>query len=377
MRGDDTEFLRATHRGAPGTGPVVRIVDLFAGCGGLSLGVVEAARAEGRAFQVRLAAEQDGDIRAVYGANFQVVPQRLVSDVTQCFDGRLGASPTKSEKAVMGTVGKRLHFLVGGPPCQGHSTLNNHTRGSDPKNELYLRMVRATELLLPAALLVENVPAIERDGGRVVCRATSALERIGYTVETRVVGVAELGVPQSRSRHVLVATRRGRPNLGAAIETAMTEERDLAWAIGDLEDSENGRMDDPGELSPDNHRRARYLHEHGLFDLPNQQRPPCQRGPHKYKSMYGRLHWDKPAQTITTGFGSPGQGRYLHPSRLRTLTPHEAARIQFFPDWFDFGALPHRRQLARAIGNAVPPKLSFVIARSLLSRQSGTKRSQS
>ena len=78
--------------------------------------------------------------------------------------------------------------------------------------------------------------------------------------------------------------------------------------------------------------------------------------------MYGRLSWTRPAQTITTGFGSPGQGRYLHPSELRTLTPHEAARIQFFPDWYDFSPLKHRNALSRAIGNAVPPKLAFVLA---------------
>jgi DNA (cytosine-5)-methyltransferase 1 len=70
--------------------------------------------------------------------------------------------------------------------------------------------------------------------------------------------------------------------------------------------------------------------------------------------MYGRLHWDRPAQTVTTGFGSMGQGRYVHPSRRRTITPHEAARLQTFPDWFDFGQ-SSRGQLADMIGNAVPP----------------------
>jgi DNA (cytosine-5)-methyltransferase 1 len=77
------------------------------------------------------------------------------------------------------------------------------------------------------------------------------------------------------------------------------------------------------------------------------------------------MRWDEPAQTITSGYGSPGQGRYVHPRRRRTLTPHEAARIQFFPDSFNFGeekCLPGRTQLAVMIGNAVPPKLSYAMA---------------
>ena len=78
------------------------------------------------------------------------------------------------------------------------------------------------------------------------------------------------------------------------------------------------------------------------------------------------MAWDAPAQTITTGFGSPGQGRYLHPSRLRTLSPHEAARLQFFPDWFDFSAAKNRREIAQSIGNAVPPKLAFVLSIAML-----------
>jgi DNA (cytosine-5)-methyltransferase 1 len=81
--------------------------------------------------------------------------------------------------------------------------------------------------------------------------------------------------------------------------------------------------------------------------------------------MYGRLDWKAPAQTITSGYGSMGQGRYVHPDAERTLTPHEAARIQFFPDWFDFGDRD-RTAWATLIGNAVPMKLSYVIALWLL-----------
>ncbi|NEJ83128.1 hypothetical protein GR268_42370, partial [Rhizobium leguminosarum] len=80
-------------------------------------------------------------------------------------------------------------------------------------------------------------------------------------------------------------------------------------------------------------------------------------------------HWDKPAQTITTGFGTPGQGRYIHPMRRRVITPHEAARIQGFPDWFDFappGTDVKRKNLAKWIGDAVHPILGYAVALSAL-----------
>jgi DNA (cytosine-5)-methyltransferase 1 len=140
----------------------------------------------------------------------------------------------------------------------------------------------------------------------------------------------------------------------------------LRWAIGDLR--VGGELFDSAPvLSSENAVRADWLLKHDAYDLPNDKRPPCHRDPsHKYKSMYGRLDWSKPAQTITTGFGSPGQGRYLHPDEARTLTPHEAARLQFFPDWFEFSSVTKRNRLQEMIGNAVPPKLGFSVAVELL-----------
>ena len=111
----------------------------------------------------------------------------------------------------------------------------------------------------------------------------------------------------------------------------------------------------------------RWLLEHDEYDLPNSERPLFdQNDGHTYLSMYGRLDWEKPAQTITSGFGSIGQGRYMHPDQMRALTPHEAARIQGFPDYFRFAPLPSRASLATMIANAVPPELARRIVREVL-----------
>lgn len=367
MAGNDRLYLRRARPQNVASRRPVRMVDLFCGSGGLTLGVQEAARLLGRSTDIRLAVERNPRIAAAYAKNFLPANGVDPSDVHCWFDRRSGQTLSLAERRTRKAVGD-VDLLVGGPPCQGHSTLNNHTRGDDPKNALYLVMVRAAEVLEPDAVLIENVPAVERDAEGTVHAAIRRLLKLGYQVDTGVVSVADLGVAQLRKRHVLIATRGATPSLRAAIDAARVRRvRSLRWAIADLMQRE-GRtaFDTAPTLSAENLARARFLHRRGIFDLPNWYRPPCQRSNHKYKSMYGRLAWDAPAQTITTGFGSPGQGRYLHPDRLRTLTPHEAARIQFFPDWYDFTPIPYRNVLAEAIGNAVPPKLSFVLAAHVL-----------
>ncbi|MBX3271028.1 MAG: DNA mismatch endonuclease Vsr [Sandaracinaceae bacterium] len=371
LLGRDEAFLGAVERPDYEAGENgVSLVDLFAGCGGLTLGVAEACRALGRGLRVKLAVETDRAAFDVYRANFRPELTSQPSLVEEWFGGEVGSPPSADETAVAAKVG-RLDILVAGPPCQGHSNLNNHTRGNDPRNSLYQRVVRAVEVLRPRWVLIEQVPSAKRDTGRVVQRSTEALRKLGYDVSEGKISLVHLGVPQERERHVLIASSKGRPLLSHAYDLgAVAPMRDVKWAIGDLEDLTGTTLyETASRLSPENVKRVRWLLEKDCYDLPNRLRPACHRDKpdHKYKSMYGRLRWNQPAQTITTGFGSPGQGRYLHPTRSRTLTPHEAARIQFFPDWFDFSAATTRAALARVIGNAVPPKLGYALARYLLS----------
>jgi len=137
--------------------------------------------------------------------------------------------------------------------------------------------------------------------------------------------------------------------------------RSVRWAIADLSRKRgSGIFDAPSILSRANTNRINYLFRYGLYNLPDHRRPICHQRAHSYKSMYGRLSYDELAQTITSGFGSPGQGRFIHPTRPRALTPHEAARLQFFPDSFDFSSVELRTALANMIGNAVA---TIVVAR--------------
>ena len=144
-------------------------------------------------------------------------------------------------------------------------------------------------------------------------------------------------------------------------------ERSVAWACGDLLDLNSVHpIDAATDVSPESKSRIDWLFENHEYDLPDRLRPDCHRTKkHTYKSVYGRLHWDRPAWTITTGFPVMGQGRFLHPLRRRVITPHEAARLQFFPDFFDFGVM-RRKRYAHQIGNAVPSKLAYVVALELM-----------
>ena len=341
----DLRFLCSTGRPAyERAGRSVRVVDLFSGCGGLTLGVAEAARRRGLGTDVVLAVDSDPTVTDVYGLNFPKAQTRSAT-IEELFDGALGARPTVAEERALAEVG-RVDLLVAGPPCQGHSDLNNHTRRRDPRNLLYLRAIRAAQVLKPTFVVVENVPTIRHDTRGVVELACAELEAAGYRSATAVVSLSDIGVPQRRRRHVLVATRSNRADPARLLELGIVCDhvpRTLRWAIGDLAGLRcDTGFDAPAQTSPENRARIDWLFDKRAYDLPNPLRPECHWGLHSYRSMYGRLHWDAPAQTITTGFGSMGQGRYVHPGRRRTLTPHEAARLQGFPDFFDFGLVAGR-----------------------------------
>jgi DNA (cytosine-5)-methyltransferase 1 len=346
----------------------LRLVDLFAGCGGLSFGLIEAARRLGLRSEVALAVERDQEALDVFERNMPTL-RACTTDVELLLDGSLGSALTLSERRIAREVGD-VDLLVGGPPCQGNSDLNNKTRRDDPRNRLYARMARGAEVLQPICVVIENVPSVRHDRAGVVAVTREALHSSGYRCVEAILDASCAGVPQRRRRHVLAATRDSNVNLSCIEkhERRCPHVRSLGWAIRDLEvNARSNPFESASMISVENRERIAWLFDHKQYDLPNDLRPMCHRSNHSYGSMYGRLRWGKPAQTLTTGFGSMGQGRYVHPSRRRTLTPHEAARIQTFPDYFDFGAAP-RTALARMIGNAVPPLLNLALGEELIAQ---------
>lgn len=370
---EDRGFLRSTVRPSYEQGKdQITMVDLFSGCGGMALGVAHAAHLKGYGVRIPLAIDNDEGAVRVFQDNF---PEAgcVSGDVCDWFALAFDAPLTNVEQEAKARVGTGIDFLVGGPPCQGNSNLNNHTRRNDPRNALYARMARAARVFEPRIVVIENVPRVVNDYGGVVEATKEALRSHGYAVEDAIVKLCHMGLPQLRERHVLLASRDDGPSLEAIFKTLQEDHgagvRNLEWAIADLLDiPTHSGFDRASSPSQENAERMRWLLDNGEYDLPNDLRPPChQNDSHTYTSVYGRLRWDQPAQTITTGFNSTGQGRNMHPARPRTITPHEAARLQFLPDFFSFEGVNTRGAWARLIGNAVPPLLTMRIADHVLS----------
>nr|WP_314547625.1 DNA cytosine methyltransferase [uncultured Massilia sp.] len=358
------DWLRSNERPASSVSErTIKVGDAFCGGGIFSLGVDEALRAAGITPIHAFGLDFNLDAINTFKLNFPD-SVALHADITSVVNGAFGEPFTKEELEFVESVGGGVDLLVAGPPCQGHSDLNNHTRRQDPKNNLYFSVVRLAELLQPEFILVENVPGVIHDKGQVVQRTAEGLTELGYHVTSSLVELIGIGVPQKRKRFVLVASRKGELDIGSALAASTGETRPVSWAIDDLQNAydEATIYNSSAVHSKENQRRINYLFDNDLHDLPNAERPPCHRDkPHSYVSVYGRMHWDRPAPTITGGFGSTGQGRFVHPLCRRTLTPHEAFRLQFGPDYFRFPATTGRRSMQQIIGNAAPPKLSQAI----------------
>ena len=372
----DTAILKGgtAHSNSDSTSARMRLMDVFCGGGGLSYGVSEAVRAAGMRPVHMLAADVNPVALCVYRRNLNPryhLSNNLWAAVTTSFlsDGHRNHKPRFSESPkllidLLRELVGQVDVLAGAPPCEGHSNSNNRTRRNDERNKYYILMPALAVALRAPSVIIENVPGIKQDNSGVLRHAMRLFQRYGYMIDDVVVDASKLGLAQTRSRHILVASLHRQPEIDAAIQELCRPETDLESVIGDLEGIESDDVfDSAGELAPENRARITHLFKSNSYDLEDSMRPPSHQSGNTYPSIYGRLRWNRPSGTITTGFNTPGRGRYIHPSRQRTITPHEAARIQGFPDTFEFlsldGSPLTRSALGDIIGNATPPPLGY------------------
>lgn len=359
-------------KGGPPIGRAeLRIVDLCSGAGGFATGLRWACEAVGLRPVVSAAVDINDIALGVYKAN--VRPLSLIVDTVsnlvryELNDSTRFQSPRLINPKLRALVGD-TDVVIAGPPCEGNSSFNNHTRGKDRRNELYVASVATAIALKAKVVIIENVAKVVAAKEKVVDRSLSMLAKAGYQVSENqtVLNAADFGVAQSRRRHFLIASRNKDVAGKLAAEGLRCSQMNVLDVLKDLLDRDAGQqMDQIASLSKENLARVNYLFKKNEYDLPDSERPDCHRTKaHSYSAVYGRMRPDEPSQTITTGFLSPGRGRYIHPTLPRGLTLREGARLQGFPDdyvWTPRGKALGRSPIAGLIGDAVPPSLGFVV----------------
>lgn len=319
-------------------------IDLFSGCGGLTLGLKRAG------FRVIGAVEADALAVETYKSNHNriIVWQRDIR--------RLPASQVMLR---LGLCQGQLDLLAGCPPCQGFSTmttLNGRFARRDPRNNLVDEFLRFVRVLRPKALMLENVPGLVRKRG--FRKILAALRHLGYNCAYDILDAAEYGVPQRRRRMILVGGLGGMVSFGKRARSRMT----LRDAIADLARTTKRRRDrlhrEMEHRSPRVAQMIRMIPKDGgsRRDLPTRFKLKCHQECNGFKDVYGRMGWDDVAPTITSGCVNPSKGRFLHPSRNRTITLREAAILQAFPRRYRFALTKGKFAVAEMIGNALPPE---------------------
>ncbi|WP_243078881.1 DNA cytosine methyltransferase [Pantoea sp. MQR6] len=350
----------------------ITYVDLFSGCGGLSWGFYNSPD-----FKGLLASDVWKEAKKNYDLNHKDV-DFYVKDFSDPSD----------TQSIINLVKDKCDIVIGGPPCQGFSTLGKRELNCE-KSILVDSFLDAAIAINPRFIIMENVKAIRSkkhpDGGHFIDVINNKLTQAGFAYETIILNALDFGLGQTRERFFLFACKVDESELLAEYLDAIAAQKvdsfsTLYELIGDLPKVGPGEeyVDKNGVIF--NHKAMKHgeklveRFEHvpkngGLLDVPrhlltdhliNMIDGKYGSGGHA-KNIYGRMDWNAPSGTIVAGMDKITAGRFLHPVEHRLLTPRECARIQSFPDSFVFeGSLVTQYYL---IGNAVPPVFSEVLSK--------------
>jgi DNA (cytosine-5)-methyltransferase 1 len=341
-----------------------KLIDLFSGAGGMTLGFTD-PRFCGE-FECVLAVDNDAAALETHAANF--------SGRTVC--GNVEEWLSDDPQIPLADI------VIGGPPCQGFSLLNKKRLG-DERRALWEPYLDVVERCGAKIFVMENVAELYSSGEFEMIKKRA--EKLGFKVSAGVLNSANYGTPQTRKRTVIIASRiklGGEPPFPppethaapGSKKTNLSPWLTVKDAIGDLgrpignEIGQTPPLDLHFGRNPTAKSMARYKvvpAGGNRFDLQRNARhltPACWiKKTSGGTDLFGRLWWDRPSVTIRTEFFKPEKGRYLHPKQHRPITHREAARLMGFPDEFRFKGT--KIEIARQIGNAVPPSLAGAIAR--------------
>ena len=353
----------------------LNIIDLFAGCGGFSVGFKKAG------FKVTKAVEFDPKIAEIYRINHPDT-KLFVEDI-----GKIN-NETNFQK-------NEVDIIIGGPPCQGFSMAGARIRNGfveDPRNYLFKQYLKVVQIVKPKYFIIENVKGIlTMNEGKIfdeilnVFSDENNFEGDRYYLHYKIINAVEYGIPQKRERVIIIGSKNKDFDYSKLIEKAKAIitsehpryfEKVSVWdAIGNLpQPTSDGIVKNPKSLTnyqkylssskrtisnhtTPNHNKKTYdrmklIGQGENFAKLNEKINSIHSG------SYGRLEKNGVCPTITTRFDTPSGGCYTHPIENRTITQREAARLQSFPDDFIFKG--NKMIICKTIGNAVPPKISYV-----------------
>jgi DNA (cytosine-5)-methyltransferase 1 len=383
---EEVDFLTYANRLRAGGARLA--ADFFSGAGGLSLGL------------------QNAGYRVVFGADHEPFANLTHAHHFggMSVDWDLSESNTVTRVAGLCRAAG-VELIAGGPPCQpfskaGRSMIRYRVESglrdpNDERRDLWRSFLEIIQIVKPRAVVMENVPDMALDREMFILRSiVEGLEQIGYSVEERVVDAWRYGVPQFRQRLILVALKK---NLKFYWPTESTRKVTVWNAIGDLPEVEGGWRPEGGaegwsDYSGPITQFQRQMRagvsladsnksfDHITRPVRDDDREAFESMTHatKYTDLsrehqryrgdifddkYNRLNENDLSRTITAHIAKDGYW-YIHPRQSRTLTVREAARLQTFPDHFRFDGPPSAA--FRQIGNAVPPRLGYVIGRAVL-----------
>lgn len=349
----------------------MKAIDLFAGCGGFSVGFAKAD------FDICIAVEFDKQIAKSYMKN-HTQTKMIIADIKDIDNAK-----TFSKYCA--------DVIIGGPPCQGFSMagarIRKNTFFDDPRNQLFRHYFNIVKIVIPKIFIMENVKGMTTlQGGAIMNDIENVFAGIGYKIQKYLVNAKVFGIPQDRER-ILIIGSKFKFDIEDEIEKTKKEIIQFIPEFFDFVNVNDAISNLPacttdGEIEnlipktpyqkflsskdnrtfnhiSSNHRpnilsRIKKVEQGENFTKLNERINSVHSG------SYGRLDPLKAAPTITTRFDTPSGGRFIHPSENRTITPREAARIQSFPD--DFTFVGTKSSICKQIGNAVPPKMAYFLA---------------
>lgn len=354
-----------------------KVVDLFAGVGGLSLGFERAG------FDVVLANENNDSIAKAYRFNHPRT-KLIVADIEE-----LPLCQTFSEYR------GNIDVVIGGPPCQGFSQKGQRKTINDERNFLFKHFVEVVDFIRPGYFFMENVPnLLTTENGYFKEEIIQLFQSKGYAVNCAVLNASNYGVPQNRRRAIIIGKLHGK-----ILQMPLPQDKKVTiWdAISDLSYHNSGEGSECEEYrtQPDseyqcnlrNGSKLLFNHRstsHSALAIQRLKMIPPNHGKevlpkeHLTRSIYSgtwtRMIKDEVSVTITTRFDTPSSGKFTHPFLDRAITVREAARIQSFPDTFRF--IGTKTSQMKQVGNAVPPLLAQAIALVILDDIEGKKKNE-